>query len=199
MLALAIAAAPLHVRADGDLMARMDAVNANLHSYTATMHAHVALTTFPFLATDIVATLYHKDPDLDKLEVQSGLPMLAQGFSNLYAHIEPPSQWNRLYVVTPGPDNGKTATFTLVPRKQGNVSRILVTVDDATATIASQRWEFANGGWASVDQTYRTMNGNLLVTQQTGHVQEPSYTGNITASLSDYTLNPSLPDSMFTQ
>lgn len=196
---LALALQPARLPADGDLLTRMQALNPNLHSFTATMRAHVALTTFPFLSTNIVGTYYHKDPDLDKLEIQSGLPMLAQGFSKLYAHIEPPSQWNRVYVVTPGKDDGKTAAFTLVPRTQGNVSRLEATVDDASATIKSMRWEFANGGWASVDQQYGTVDGNIVVTGQSGHVEEPGYTGNIAATISDYKMNPTLPDSMFSQ
>jgi hypothetical protein len=190
---------PAPLRADSDLFARMQALNPDLHSFTATMRAHVALTTFPFLATDIVATYYHKDPDLDKLDVQSGLPMLAQGFSKLYAHIEPPSQWNRVYVVTPGKDDGSTATFTLVPRTQGNVTKLIASVDDASATIKSLRWEFANGGWASVDQQYGHVNGEVVVTAQNGHVEEPGYTGTIAATLTDYKMNPDLPDSMFKQ
>lgn len=190
---------PAPLRADGDLFARMQALNPSLHSYTATMRAHVALTTFPFLATDIVATYYHKDPDLDKLDVQSGLPVLAQNFSKLYAHIEPPSQWQRVYVVTPGSDDGKTARFTLVPRKQGNVARIVAVVDDASATVRSLRWTFVNGGSASVEQQYGTVGGNLVVVAQNGHVEEPGYTGNIADTLSDYKMNPNLPDSMFTQ
>jgi hypothetical protein len=197
--ALALWSQPAPLRAQSDLFARMQSLNPNLHSYTATMKAHVALTTFPFLSTDIVATYYHKDPDLDKVDVQSGLPMLAQGFSKLYAHIEPPSQWNRVYVVTPGTDDGKTAAFTLVPRKQGNVVRLVATVDDGSATIKTLRWEFANGGWASVDQQYTTIQGNIVVTAQTGHVEEPGYTGNIAATLSDYKMNPALPDSIFSQ
>jgi outer membrane lipoprotein-sorting protein len=38
-----------------------------------------------------------------------------------------------------------------------------------------------------------------VVTSQTGHVEEPSYKGDVTATLSEYQLNPALPDSLFTQ
>lgn len=190
---------PRPLRAGDDLFARMQELNPGLHSFTATMRAHVALTSFPFLATDIVATYYHKDPDLDKIDVQSGLPVVAQNFSKLYAHIEPPSQWERVYVVTPGRDDGKTATFTLVPRKQGNVTQITATVDDASATVKSLRWTFVNGGSASVDQTYANVGGNLVVVAQTGDVAEPGYAGTISDTLSNYKLNPNLPDAVFSQ
>jgi outer membrane lipoprotein-sorting protein len=38
-----------------------------------------------------------------------------------------------------------------------------------------------------------------VVTSQTGHVEEPSYKGDVTTTLSEYQLNPALPDSLFTQ
>jgi outer membrane lipoprotein-sorting protein len=199
VLALAFAAWPLHPRAEGDLMSRMIALNPNLRSFTATMRAHVALTTFPFLSTDIVATYYHKDPDMDKLEVQSGLPALAQGFSKLYAHIEPPALWQKAFVVTKGPDNGKTTVFTLVPRVQGNVARIVVTVDDASATMSRIDWTFANGGTASVNEHYSQVDGDTVVTAQSGQVSEPGYTGTITTTISDYKMNPQLSDALFSE
>jgi hypothetical protein len=194
-----LGAAPLHAAAGDDLLSRMAALNPNLHSYSATMHAHVALTTFPFLSTDIVATYYHKDPDLDKLDITSGLPGVAQGFSKLYPHIEPPGRWDEVYVVTKTADDGTTAKFRLVPRKQGNVEHIEVTADDASATIRSMRWDYANGAWATMNNSYSDVQGNTMVTGQTGHVEEPNYKGDITATLSGYQLNPSLPDSLFSQ
>ncbi|MGD0967194.1 MAG: hypothetical protein ABR949_02805 [Candidatus Aquilonibacter sp.] len=182
-----------------DLLTRMIGLNPDLHSYSATMHAHVALESFPFLSTDIVATYYHKDPDLNKIAVTSGMPAVAQGFSQLFPRIEPPARWDTLYTVTQTGDDGHATTFSLVPRTVGNVSKITVVVDDATATIRSEKWEYANGGWASMDNRYSTIQGNALVTSQTGHVEEPSYKGDVTATLSGYQLNPNLPDSLFTQ
>jgi len=201
LLALALAALlPLQAgAADDALLARMATVNPSLHSYSATLHAHVALTTFPFLAADLAGKVYHKDPDLDKVEITSGLPAIAQGFSQLYPRMEPPSRWESFFVVTKTGDDGKSTSFTLVPRKSGNVLRTLVTVDDATATIRTVQWEYANGGSAEMRLRYGEVQGNTLVVSQSGHVDEPNYKGDITATLSDYQVNPPLPDSLFTQ
>jgi outer membrane lipoprotein-sorting protein len=199
LLSVAIGALTTNAAAGDDLLGRMAALNPNLHSYSATMHAHVALTTFPFLSTDIVATYYHKDPDLDKLDITSGLPMVAQGFSKLYPHIEPPARWDEVYVVTKGSDDGTVTKYRLVPRKQGNVEQIEVTADDVTATVRSMRWDYANGGWATMNNRYANVGGNTVVTAQTGHVEEPNYKGDITTTLSGYQLNPALPDSIFTE
>lgn len=196
LAALAAVSAP-SAGAGTDLLARMGAVNAGLHSYTATLRAHVALTTFPFLATDVVGTYYHKDPDLNKLEITSGLPGIAQQFGKLYPSIEPPSRWNAVYHVTMSGDDGRTAHFTLVPRKNGNVSRIDATVDDRTATVSSMTWNYANGGRAQMNNRYGIVRGYRLVVAQTGSVDEPSYQGTVQSTLAGYHLNPPLSDSVF--
>ncbi len=62
-----------------------------------------------------------KRPDKNKVVFTGGVPLVAQQFDKLYAHIESPSQWQELYAVTIVSDDGKTAIFKLVPRKRGNV------------------------------------------------------------------------------
>jgi len=180
-----------------DLLARMAQVNPDLHSYTATLHAHVVLTTFPFLATDLTGKFYHKDPDLYKLEITDGLPGIASQFSKLYPHIEPASQWRRIFVVTIVSDDSRHTIFRLVPRKRGNVDHIDAVVDDRTATVTSMRWNYENGGWATMNDSYATIGGNLVVTSQTGHVEEAAYKGNITSTLDNYVFNPNLSDAIF--
>jgi hypothetical protein len=181
------------------LLDRMASVNPNLHSFTAVMKAHVALTTFPFLATDIVATVYHKDPDKNKVEITSGLPLIASQFGNLYPHIEPAARWNDVYTITRVSDDGMRTSYKLVPRTGGNVERIDAVVDDKTATIASMRWTYANGGTAEMFDTYSTVDGNVVVVSQTGQIDEPNYKGTVTATLDHYAMNPALDDSLFDQ
>jgi hypothetical protein len=198
MFAAILFALPICTSADdNDLLARVAAVNPNLHSYTATMNAHVALETFPFLSTDIVARVYHKDPDRNKVEITSGLPLVASQFGKLYPHIEPPSRWAMAYVVSKVGDDGEHTTYKLVPRVGGNVDHIDAIVDDKAATISTMRWSYANGGTAEMNSIYRLVQGQLLVASQTGSVQEPNYKGTITATLSDYRINPQLDDSIF--
>lgn len=188
---------PSATAAQGDLLARMSAVNSGLHSYTASVDAHVKLTVFPYLQTDLAGKLYHKDPDLNKVEFTSGLPGVAQQFGKLYPRIEPPSRWNDVFKVTMVSDDGKTAHFRLEPRKEGNVSAIDATVDDASATVASMTWHYNNGGTAEMSNSYSTIKGYRLVTSQSGMVDEPQYKGTITSRISNYAINPPLSDSVF--
>jgi outer membrane lipoprotein-sorting protein len=190
---------PLSTSAADDLLARMAAVNSGLHSYTATMKAHVALTTFPFLTADIGATMYHKDPDLNKLEVTSGLPSMASQFSKLYPRIEPPSRWPDMFTIKTLSDDGKVTTLQLTPKVTGNVDSMVATVDDSSALLRSMKWNYAGGASAQMDNTYSQEHGYWLITAQTGSVNEPSYKGTVSSTISSYKINPPLDDAIFKQ
>src|SRR5579864_5564898 len=98
--ALALNAGALRAPAASDLLERMAALNPNVRTFTATMHANVALKTFPFLSVQLEGTYYHKEPDQNKVVFTSGVPAVADQFDKLYAHIEPPSRWRDVYDVT---------------------------------------------------------------------------------------------------
>ena len=182
-----------------DLIARMATVNPNLHAFTATMHANVVMKSFPFLSASLTGTYYHKEPDKTKVVFTSGVPLIASQFDKLYAHIESPSQWESVYDVKIASDDGSVTTFRLVPKKHGNVDRIDAKVDDKTATVTSMRWAYANGGYAEVTNHYGTVDGNTVVTSQTGHVEEPGYVADITSTIDHYAINPDLADSVFSE
>ena len=196
LLALA-APAITPARAETDLLARMASLNPNLHAYTATMRADVTLKTFPFLSTTLTGTWYHKEPDKDKVVFTGGVPMMGSQFDKLYAHIVSPARWKDVYDVSVVSDDGTTTTFKLVPHKHGNVVNVDARANDADATVRYMRWNYANGGYAEMHDRYGQIGGNLLVTSQTGHVEEPGYTADITSTIDNYTINPSLPDSTF--
>ena len=194
-------ALPLRAAPASDLLSRMSAVNTNLHAFTATLHAHVSMKTFPFLTAELIGTYYYKEPDKTKVAFTKGVPIpgVASQFDNLYAHIEKPSRWKDLYDVTVVSDDGKTAEFKLTPRKPGNVEHIDATVDDRRATVTSMRWNYANGGYAEMTNTYGRVQGYVVVVSQTGRVDEPGYVADLASTIDDYAINPTLPDSLFTQ
>jgi outer membrane lipoprotein-sorting protein len=193
----ALATSTTQAGAADDLLTRMAALNPNLHSFSATMHADVALKSFPFLNVQLVGTYYHKDPDRNKLVFTSGVPAVAQQFDKLYAHIEAPSRWQDVYTVSVVSDDGSTTTYRLVPRKAGNVEHVDAKADDKAATVAWMRWNYANGGYAEMTNRYGKVGGNVVVTSQSGHVQEPGYTADISSTIDNYKINPPLADSLF--
>ena len=196
MLAL-VAAVELAAAPQGDLLSRMSAVNSDLHSFRATLRAHVTMKSFPFLSADLVGTYYYKEPDKTKVVFASGVPLVASQFNKLYAHIDSPSRWRDLYTVTLLSDDGTTSKFRLVPRKHGNVDHVDATADDKTATVTSMRWNYANGGYAEMINRYTRVRNDLLVESQKGHVEEPGYVADLSSTIGDYRINPSLPDGLF--
>ncbi len=196
-LAAVLAATPAAAAPGSDLLARMAALNPNLHAFTATVHAHVAMKSFPFVSADLVGTYYYQEPDKTKVVFTSGVPLLAQQFSRLYARIESPSHWRDVYAVTLVSDDGRTAVFRLVPRKHGNVDRIDATVDEKNATVSSLRWNYANGGYAQMSNRYGQAGGNTVVRSQSGHVDEPGYVADVSSTIDDYKINPELPQGVF--
>jgi hypothetical protein len=192
MMILAVATA-------ATLLGRMAAVNPNLHAFTATLNAHVVMRSFPFLTADLVGTYYYEEPDKNKVVFTSGVPLVAQQFDKLYAHIESPKEWSALYNVTLVSDDGKTASLKLVPRKPGNVEEIDASADDETATVKSMRWNYSNGGYAEMTNRYGRVDGNLVVESQTGRVVEPGYSADLTSTIDNYKINPPLPGGLFQQ
>ncbi|HEY1884152.1 MAG TPA: hypothetical protein VGG51_14070 [Candidatus Cybelea sp.] len=196
-LLLAVTVTTARGAADSGLLDRMAALNPHLRSFSATMHAHVAMKSFPFLSADLVGTYYYKQPDKNKVVFTGGVPLVAKQFDNLYAHIEPPARWPDVYSVTTVSDNGTATLFRLVPRKHGNVDHIDATVEDRTATVTTMRWNYANGGYAEMNNHYTTQAGNLVIGSQSGHVTEPGYDADISSTIDDYKINPTLSDDLF--
>jgi hypothetical protein len=196
---VAIANVAMPARGSGDLLARMTALNPHLDSYQATVRADIVMHSFPFLAPSLDGTFYHKEPSEDKLVFTGGLPGIAQEFSKIYPHIDSPSQWDRVYVVSIVGDDGTSTTFRLVPRKHGRVDHLDAVVDDKTATITSMRWNYNDSGYAEMQQTYTKVDGYYLVDKQTGHFERPGYNGDATWTFTNFKLNPPLTDAFFNQ
>lgn len=197
--AFALNAAALRAGASTDLLDRMAAINPGLRSFTATMNANVALKTFPFLTVQLVGTYYHREPDQNKIVFTSGVPAIAEQFDKLYAHVEPPSRWRDVYQVTVLSDDGTTTTYRLVPLKKGNVEHVDARADDKNATVSWMRWNYDNGGYAEMNSRYGHVGDAVVVTSQTGHVQEPGYTADITSTIGGYKINAEIPDTVFSQ
>ena len=79
---LLCAAAPAPAASAGGLLDRMASLNPNLRAFTATLHAHVAMKSFPFLSADLVGTYFYKQPDKYKVIFTSGVPVAVRMATN---------------------------------------------------------------------------------------------------------------------
>jgi outer membrane lipoprotein-sorting protein len=187
--------APLGAANDA-LYKRMTQLNANLHTYKATVHLEVAMKSFPFLSPSLDGAVYYKQPDKTAV-VFDTVPALAGQFKKVYPRLDPPSTWLAIYDVTVMSDDGTVTTFRLIPKKNGRVEHLDVKADDATATVKTYTWTYKDGGSVAFDQSYQTIGGNFLVQRQTGHVDLPAYKADVTSAFSDYKLNVAIQDSVF--
>jgi hypothetical protein len=178
---------------------RMQKVNAGLTSYTASLKLDIASHSFPYLSPKLTGTAYYKKPDKNAIHFDQ-VPALADKFQSVYPQLEPPAEWNAIYVVTPLSDDGTNSTFKLVRRKNGRIDHIDVKVDDKTATIATMTWfykEDAGGGSISLNVEYMPVGGNYVVKSATGHVDIPTFNADIVTAFSDYKINVAVADRVF--
>lgn len=179
------------------MLQRAAAVSGTVRSYTASVHADVALRTFPYLSPSLDGTYYHKEPSSNKIVFTSGLPFIAKQFSKIYPEVPSPSLWQQLYEVSVENDDAGVTTLKLVPKKHSRIDHIDARLDDKTAEVLSLRWTYNDGGYALLDQTYGEVAGHTLVTGQSGHVEVPHWTADLKSTFSNFKLNANIPDSVF--
>jgi len=197
--ALAAPSRPVAAAADADLYARMQRVNSELQSYQADVTVAIQLHTFPFLSPTLEGKAYYKRPDKTAVQFAT-VPALAGQLKKVVGQMEPPSDWPKLYDVTPMGDDGTTATFKLVRKKNGRIDHVDVKVEDKTATVTEMTYVYKeDGGTIRFDNTYDQIGGNFVVKQQTGKVDVPHYNADISSSFANYKINVPVDDKIFTE
>jgi hypothetical protein len=199
----AVAAAPSRpvtaAATDADLFARMQRVNSELQSYQADVTVAIQLHTFPFLSPTLEGKAYYKRPDKTAVQFQT-VPALAGQLKKVVGQMEPPSDWPKLYDVTPTGDDGTTATFKLVRKKNGRIDHVDVKVEDKTATVVEMTYFYKDdGGTIRFNNTYDQIGGNFVVKLQTGKVDVPHYNADISSSFANYKINVPVDDKVFAE
>lgn len=183
--------------APGDLLARMIRANSGLHSYQAAFHVDIVTHGFPYISPSLDGTAYYKQPNKAAI-VFDTVPALASQFKKVYPQLEPPSEWPRLYDVAPVADDGSTAQLRLVRKVPGRVDHVDVTVDDKTAMVTGMTYFYKdNAGSIAFRQTYTAIDGNYVPKAQTGKVDIPHYSADVSSSFSNYKINVKIDDKVF--
>ncbi|MGA2395485.1 MAG: hypothetical protein ABSH03_19255 [Candidatus Lustribacter sp.] len=180
----------------GAVYARMQRVNAGLKSYQADLHVDVTTHGFPFISPSLDGKAYFQQPDKNAI-VFDTVPVLASQFKKVYPQLEPPAEWPSVYEVTPVSDDGTSAQFRLVRKKNGRIDHVDVTVDDRTATVTAMTYIYKDGGSISFQQTYAVVDGNYVIKAQSGKVDLPSYHADVASTFSNYKLNVPIDQQVF--
>ena len=185
--------------AGAELYARMQRVNTNVASYQADVTVAIVTHGPPYISPTLQGKLYFKKPDKNAV-VFDTVPFIAQQAKHVVAQLEPPSEWPQVYDVTATGDDGTTASFRLVRKKNGRIDHVDVKVDDKTATVTAMTYIYRDsGGTIAFTQSYDRVDGAYLVKQQNGKVDIPHYNADVTSTFSHYALNVDVPDSVFDQ
>jgi outer membrane lipoprotein-sorting protein len=199
VVAVAGLAAPASSQeSESDLYGRMQHVNAGLKSYEADVTVAIQTHGFPYISPTLQGKAYYKQPDKTAVQFET-VPALAGQMKKVVGQMEPPAEWPQLYNVTPTGDNGSTATFRLVRKKNGRIDHVDVTVDDKTAMVSGMTYYYKDGGSIAFRQSYDQIAGNYVVKQQSGKVDIPHYNADVTSTFSNYKVNVAVPDSVFQQ
>jgi outer membrane lipoprotein-sorting protein len=188
--------APAPAAAPSGVFERMQRVNAGLKSYEATIHVDVTTHGFPYISPALDGKAYFEQPDRNAV-VFDTVPMLASAFKKVYPQLEPPSEWPRLYDVTPVADDGTTSQFRLVRKVNGRIDHVDVTVDDKNATVTSMTYVYKDGGSVAFRQSYAEIDGNFVLKSQVGTVDLPQYKADVSSTFSSYKLNVKIDDTVF--
>jgi outer membrane lipoprotein-sorting protein len=176
--------------------ARMQKVNTGLKSFQADLHVDVTTHGFPFISPSLDGKAYFEQPDKNAVVFET-VPALASQFKKVYPQLEPPSEWAQSYDVTPVADDGTTAQFRLVRKKNGRIDHVDVTVDDRTATVTSMAYIYRDGGTISFQQTYAVVDGNYVIKTQAGKVDLPQYHADVASTFTNYKLNVRIDQQVF--
>lgn len=176
----------------------MAAQSASLRSYTARVKFDVQIHSFIDLRPTLHATYYFKKPDKAKLVFDS-LPFGAEQFKNLNASLATPATWAAEYDVAfaTQPASDGPWVLALVPKKEGNLERVLVTVDRSSYGVIKTEWKYRNGGTIRVAQRNERIGGYLLPRSQVADFALPSYSAHAVSSYDEYKINVDIPDSVF--
>jgi len=178
---------------------KLISLDDRVHSFTADVQAGVVMHSFPYLTTELGGIYYHKQPSKDRIVFTSGVPFIARAFSTVYPHVESPSRWSDVYDISIERDEGGFTTFRLVPRSREHVNHIDAKIADATGELAQLRWNYAGGGYATLNQTYGKVGSYRLVTRESGHYEDSNYNADLSSTFSNFKLNVAIPDSVFSQ
>jgi outer membrane lipoprotein-sorting protein len=184
---------------DSDVYARMQRLNPNLSSYQADITVAIVTHGPPFISPTLQGKAYFKKPDKTAV-VFDTVPFIAQQAKHVVAQLEPPAEWPRVYDVSPTGDDGTTATFRLVRKKNGRIDHVDVKVDDASATVTGMTYFYRdNGGSIAFTQSYAKVGDDYVLKAQIGKVDIPHYNADVTSTFSNYQLNVAVPDAVFEQ
>jgi outer membrane lipoprotein-sorting protein len=171
---------------------KMLSVNKGLSSYKA--HINVE-TRLPLGSFTLHGTLY--DRGEQSKVVFDNVPAIAKSSVENQPSIGPASSWRKQYAISVISRTTDATTYHLVPLVQDAVRSIDAVVQNASGLVQQYVWSNKNGMTITSNQSYETVGGYQLVQTTSTRTRGGGVHADSETTFTDYQLNVSLPDSVF--
>lgn len=196
--ALAAATGPAFAQAGSpsaeDVVARIAAQNAAVHTYRARVDLKLRLRSFPFLSNRLSGKTFYTHPGRYRL-VLDRPPSYAKGFEKLCSDLADVTSWNAKYTIALAPeeqfDGKRELVLRLVQRVRGMIDHEDVSVDPESWRIDRIVWHYYNGGTIAMTQEYRPVGPFMLLAGQRADIAIPHVRAVAEAVYSEYRTNVS--------
>jgi len=183
------------------LLARMEAADPGLETYTASVVFKVGLHSFPFLRKTLHGEAYFKRPSRMEL-VFADLPPYARAFRNVYVGLGTPPEWEKKFSIdtaqTPGPDGASAPYLVLTPRAADHrLEQVDVYLDAQRALPNRIVWTYRDGS-IEMHQHFSDVDGHSVVSDQDADIRLPGIHAYVIATIGRYAINVPVDDAVFT-
>jgi hypothetical protein len=185
------------------LLARMEAADPGLQTYTASVEFTVGLHSFPFLRRTLHGEAYFKRPSRMEL-VFDDLPPFARAFRNVYVGLGTPSDWEKKFTIATaqtaaGPDGASAPYLVLTPRATDHrLQHVDVYLDAQRALPDRIVWTYRDGTIA-MNQRFSDVDGHSVITGQDADIRLPGVHAYVIATIARYAINVPVDDAVFTR
>jgi hypothetical protein len=168
--------------------------NPGLRSYVA--NATLVARAHPIpLARTFTGVAYYARPT--RKIVFDTVPRALSAFKTLETTIPTYAQATADYAIAPVGDDGKTSTFSLMPKVAGRVAGLMVRVDDTARLIMHAVWTYRDGSTLTVDEHYAPGGPFRLQSSIDVQARFHGYSVDGTIRLTAYRTNVDIPQSVF--
>jgi hypothetical protein len=184
------------------LLARMEAADPGLETYTASVEFKVGLHSFPFLRRTLHGEAYFKRPSRMEL-VFNDLPPFARAFRNLYVGLGTPSEWEKKFTIdtaqATGPGGEDAPHLVLTPRASDHRLRHVDVYLDAQRALPSRIvWTYRDGT-IELHQGFSDVDGHSVISDQHADIRLPGIHAYVVATIDRYAINVPVDDAVFTK
>jgi len=167
------------------LLAKALDPNPSLQSYTAAATLVAQLHSVVPVRETLHGTATYQKP-VQRI-VFNDVPEPLRRFADLVQTVPTYPELAQNYHIVPGKDDGTVTMYALTPvAADRRVSKVLLTVDDAKATITSVLYSYTDGSQLALRPKYQLESGYLLAQTLDIRARFPGYSVDGTLTLTDF-------------